>query len=81
MVVSVVDMTTLPEKYQQELKDHRDSQNKDRLYQATLKEVKNNELQAKIKLGREVQELEIKHKNWQLDQKNQAMFNKIFNVK
>ena len=81
MVVSVVDMTTLPEKYQQELKDHRDSQNKDRLYQATLKEVKNNELQAKIKLGREVQELEIKHKNWLLDQKNTAMFNKIFNVK
>ena len=61
-------MTTLPEKYQQELKDHRDSQNKDRLYQATLKEVKNNELQAKIKLGREVQELEMKHKNWLLDQ-------------
>ena len=74
-------MTTLPEKYKQELKDHRDSQNKDRLYQATLKEVKDNELQAKIKLGREVQELEIKHKNWLLDQKNQAMFNKIFNVK
>ena len=68
MVVSVVDMTTLPEKYQQELKDHRDSQNKDRLHQATLKEVKNNELQAKIKLGREVQELEMKHKNWLLDQ-------------
>ena len=68
MVVSVVDMTTLPEKYQQELKDHRDSQNKDRLYQATLKEVKDTELQAKIKLGHEVQELEIKHKNWLLDQ-------------
>ena len=61
-------MTTLPEKYKQELKDHRDSQNKDRLYQATLKEVNNNELQAKIKLGREVQELEMKHKNWLLDQ-------------
>ena len=74
-------MTTLTEKHQQELKAHRDSQNKDRLYQATLKEVKDNELQAKIKLGREVQELEIKHKNWLLDQKNQAMFNKIFNVK
>ena len=68
MVVSVVDMTTLPEKYQQELKDHRDSQNKDRLYQATLKEVKDNELQAKIKLGREVQELEMKHSNWLLDE-------------
>ena len=61
-------MTTLPEKYKQELKDHRDSQNKDRLYQATLKEVKDNELQAKIKLGREVQELEMKHHNWLLDE-------------
>ena len=68
MVVSVVNMTTLPKKYEQELKDHRDSQNKDRLYQATLTEVKDNELQAKIKLGHEVQELEIKHKNWLLDQ-------------
>ena len=61
-------MTTLPEKHQQELKDHRDSQNKDRLYQATKKEVKDNELQAKIKLGREVQELEMKHDNWLLDE-------------
>ena len=61
-------MTTLPKKYEQELKDHRDSQNKDRLYQATLKEVNNNELQAKIKLGREVQELEMKHDNWLLDE-------------
>ena len=57
------------------------SANKDKLYKATLKEVKNNELQAKIKLGREVQELEIKHKNWLLDQKNTAMFNKIFKNK
>ena len=61
-------MTTLTEKHQQELKDHRDSQNKDRLYQATLKEVKDTELQAKIKLGREVQELEMKHHNWLLDE-------------
>ena len=63
-------MTILPKKYEQELKDYRDSQNKDRLYQATLKEVKevkDSELQAKIKLGREVQELEIKHHNWLLD--------------
>ena len=44
------------------------SANKDRLYQATLKEVKDNELQAKIKLGREVQELENKHHNWLLDE-------------
>jgi len=57
------------------------SANKDKLYQATKKEVKDNELQAKIKLGREVQELEMKHSNWLLDQKNQAMFDKIFNVK
>ena len=61
-------MTILPKKYEQELKDYRDSQNKDRLHQATKKEVKDNELQAKIKLGREVQELEIKHKNWLLDE-------------
>ena len=64
-------MTILPKKYEQELKDHRDSQNKDRLYQATLKEVKevkDSELQAKIKLGREVQELEMKHDNWLLDE-------------
>jgi len=61
-------MTTLPKKYEQELKDYRDSQNKDRLYRATLKEVKDNELQAKIKLGREVQELEMKHDNWLLDE-------------
>ena len=69
-------MTTLPEKYQQELKDHRDSQNKDRLYQATLKEVKevkDSELQAKIKLGREVQELENKQHNYKLDQENKKM--------
>ena len=66
-------MTTLPEKYKQELKDHRDSQNKDRLYQATLKEVKDNELQAKIKLGREVQELENKQHNYKLDQENKKM--------
>ena len=44
------------------------SANKDRLYQATLKEVKDNELQAKIKLGCEVQELEMKHHNWLLDE-------------
>ena len=57
------------------------SPNRDKLYQATKKEVEDNELQAKIKLGREVQELEMKHSNWLLDQKNTAMFNKIFNVK
>ena len=77
MVVSVVNMTTLPEKYKQELKDHRDSQNKDRLYQATLKEV-DKELQAKIKLGREVQELENKHHNFMLDEKHDKDIKEIF---
>ena len=77
MVVSVVNMTTLPEKYEQELKDHRDSQNKDRLYQATLKEV-DKELQAKIKLGREVQELENKHHNFMLDEKHDKEIREIF---
>ena len=73
-------MTTLPEKYKQELKDHRDSQNKDRLYQATLKEVNSNK-PIKLPVAFEVQELKMKQDNWLLDQKNQAMFNKIFNVK
>ena len=44
------------------------SANKDKLHKATLKEVKDSELQAKIKLGREVQELEMKHSNWLLDE-------------
>ena len=64
------------------------SPNKDRLYQATLKEVKDNQPIDKIKLGREVQELKNKHHNWLLDEKNKgsgtitwkAMFDKIFNV-
>ena len=60
-------MTILPKKYEQELKDYRDSQNKDRLHQATKKEVKDNELQAKIKLGREVTRLQNKHHNFMLD--------------
>ena len=63
-------MTILPKKYEQELKDYRDSQNKDRLHQATLKEVKevkDSELQAKIKLGREVTRLQNKHHNFMLD--------------
>ena len=70
-------MTTLIEKHQQELKDHRDSQNKDRLYRATLKEV-DKELQAKIKLGREVQELENKHHNFMLDDKHDKEIREIF---
>ena len=60
-------MTILPKKYEQELKDYRDSQNKDRLHQATKKEVKDSELQAKIKLGREVTRLQNKHHNFMLD--------------
>ena len=57
-------MTTLPEKYKQELKDHRNSQNKDRLHQATLKEVNSN----KPIVAFEVQELKMKHDNWLLDE-------------
>ena len=50
------------------IQQERHTANHDRLYQATKKEVDNNELQAKIKLGSEVQELEMKHSNWLLDQ-------------
>ena len=56
------------------------SANKDKLYQATLKEVKDTELQAKIKLGREVQELENNQHNYKLDQENKKMrefFNRV----
>ena len=58
-------MTTLPEKYKQELKDHRDSQNKDRLYQAT-KADSNKPIELPVAF--EVQELEMKHHNWLLDE-------------
>ena len=58
-------MTTLPEKYKQELKDHRDSQNKDRLYQAT--EADSNK-PIKLPVAFEVQELKMKHDNWLLDE-------------
>ena len=63
----VVNMTTLPKKYEQELKDHRDSQNKDRLYQATLKEVNSNK-PIELPVAFEVQELKMKHDNWLLDE-------------
>ena len=53
-------MTTLTEKHQQELKDHRDSQNKDRLYQATKAD-------SKLPVGIELNELKMKHHNWFLD--------------
>ena len=60
-------MTILPEKYKQELKDHRDSQNKDRLYQATLKEVNSNK-PIELPVAFEVQELKMKHDNWLFNQ-------------
>jgi len=58
-------MTTLPEKHQQELKDHRDSQNKDRLYQATKAD---SNKPVKLPVAFEVQELKMKHHNWLLDE-------------
>ena len=57
-------MTTLPEKHQQELKDHRDSQNKDRPYQATKAD---SNKPIKLPVAFEVQELKMKHHNWFLD--------------
>jgi len=58
-------MTTLPEKHQQELKDHRDSQNKDRLHQATKAD---SNKPVKLPVAFEVQELKMQHDNWFLDQ-------------
>ena len=57
-------MTTLPKKYEQELKDHRDSQNKGRLYQATKAD---SNKPIKLPVAFEVQELKMKHHNWFLD--------------
>ena len=57
-------MTTLPEKYKQELKNHRDSQNKDRLHQATKAD---SNKPVKLPVAFEVQELKMKHDNWLLD--------------
>ena len=57
-------MTTLTEKHQQELKDHRDSQNKDRLYQATKAD---SNKPIKLPVGIELNELKMKHHNWFLD--------------
>ena len=42
-------MTIIPKKYEQELKDHRDSQNKDRLYQATKKDTELEKIKAIFK--------------------------------
>ena len=58
-------MTILPKKYEQELKDHRDSQNKDRLYRAT-KADSNKPIELPVAF--EVQELKMKHDNWLLDE-------------
>ena len=56
--------TILPEKYKQELKAHQDSQNKDRLYQATKAD---SNKPVKLPVAFEVQELSMKHDNWLLD--------------
>ena len=64
-------MTTLPEKHQQELKDHRDSQNKDRLYQATKAD-------SKLPVGIELNELKMKHHNFMLDEKHDKEIEEIF---
>ena len=63
-------MTILPEKYQQELKDHRDSQNKDRLYQATKAD---SNKPVKLPVGIELNELKNKQHNYELDQENKKM--------
>ena len=70
-------MTTLPEKYKQELKDHRDSQNKDRLYRATLKEVNSNK-PIELPVGIELNELKMKHHNFMLDEKHDKEIREIF---
>ena len=63
-------MTTLPEKYKQELKDHRDSQNKDRLYRATKAD---SNKPVKLPVGIELNELKNKQHNYELDQENKKM--------
>ena len=56
--------TTLPEKHKQELKAHRDTQNKSKMYERKepSKETEN------ITLGREVSRLKMQHHNWLFDQ-------------
>ena len=56
--------TTLPEKHKQELKAHQDSQSKDRLYQATKAD---SNKPVKLPVAFEVQELNMKHDNWLLN--------------
>ena len=57
--------TILPEKYKQELKAHQDTQNKDKLYQATKAD---SNKPVKLPVAFEVQELKMKHDNWLFDQ-------------
>ena len=57
--------TILPEKYKQELKAHQDSQNKDRLYQATKAD---SNKPVKLPVAFEVQKLKMQHDNWLFDQ-------------
>ena len=59
--------TTLPEKHKQELKAHQDTQNKDKLYQATKAD---SNKPVKLPVGIEVNELRMKHNNFMLDQEN-----------
>ena len=58
-------MTTLIEKHKQELKAHQDSQNKDKLYQATKAD---SNKPVKLPVAFEVQKLKMQHDNWLFDQ-------------
>jgi len=57
--------TTLPEKHKQELKAHQDTQNKDKLYQATKAD---SNKPVKLPVAFEVQKLKMQHDNWLFDQ-------------
>ena len=67
--------TILPEKYKQELKAHQDSQNKDRLHQAT-KADSNKPIE--LPVGIELNELKMKHHNFMLDEKHDKDIKEIF---
>ena len=58
-------MTTLIEKHKQELKAHQDTQNKDKLYQATKAD---SNKPVKLPVAFEVQKLKMQHDNWLFDQ-------------
>ena len=57
--------TTLPEKHKQELKAHQDTENKDKLYQATKAD---SNKPVKLPVAFEVQKLKMQHDNWFFDQ-------------